>query len=381
MLFSERDMDLLRLLRWCRCIFREDGERYFSRNIVANLAALSYLKLYREYDALLLTAAGNRFLESIFPALPKGASLAYKRNDTQRRLRISRLVLTAYRAGVRVFITEMGELAESPALYLPSLMRGRGHNPWGNTRTAAVAHLGDLTCAFHYVCPGIGKLMLAEELHTFTNNTVVLKGRRQALIFAGDDYEELLRELNITDTSGDDRMISYGEAYRQAAMPVYLVACNDTGAMQLRLMGIPDYREKISAAALKAHYEPPPKDVPTWDALYNGIPFVMAADMDLRRVDTAVCTALNRGYRQIAIAVLSEQAEVSWFSRYRDTGTARVFALTESALTSLGCGEASLRLPSRQQFLTGKGDVVDAPLIQVHRKTGNKSKRSGREMD
>ena len=372
MLFSKRDIDLLKLLRWCRCIALEDGQRYFSSAVVSNLLALSYLKQYQEYDALILTAEGNRFLEGICTDLPASAPLAYKDSDTKRRLRLSKLVLTAYRAGIDIFATNIEDLATSPSLFLPALTRGRGRNPWGNTRTAAVAHLGDLSCALHYVCPGIGKLMLVEELNAFSNNTSILKGHRQVLIFAGTSYSEILKELELLDIPEESRLISYGAAYRQATIPVYLLSCDDAGAKQLRIMSTPNYRKQFAMAALKAHYEPPPADAPAWDALYNGDPFVMAADMDLQRVDYAVQTARERGHRKIALAALGEQAEAVFFSRYRDTGMARVFTLTDTALTELGCNTSSLCTPSRRQFLTAKGDVVDAPLIQAHRKAGGK---------
>lgn len=366
MLFSERDIDLLRLLRWCRCILRKDAEHFFSREVVFNLLALSFVKQYEAYEVLILTTQGNRFLERHFSILPRSAPLAYKTADTKRRLRISKLMLTAYRAGVDVFVTDIKNLAHPPALFLPSLMRGRGRNPWGNTRTAAVARLGELSCSIHCICPGVGKLLLTDELTAFANNTGVLKARRQALIFAGSSYGEIVKELAGTDATNDKKWISYGEAYWQATVPVYLLPCDDSGAQQLRMMNIPNYRERVTAAALKTHYEAPPKDVPEWDAFYNGIPFVMAADLDLRRVDAAVRAAQIRGFRQIALAVLEAQIAIPTLSKYRDMGIARVFTLTDAALAELGCGEASLRTPSRRQFLTEKGDVIDAPPIQTH---------------
>ena len=56
-------------------------------------------------------------------------------------------------------------------MFLSTLTRERGANPWGSTRVAAIAHLGDLFCAVHYVCPGIGKLSLTDELTAFSNQT------------------------------------------------------------------------------------------------------------------------------------------------------------------------------------------------------------------
>ena len=69
------------------------------------------------------------------------------------------------------------------------------------------------------------------------------------------------------------------------------------------------------------------------------------------------------------MAALEGQAEAVLYARYRDTGMARVFTLTEAALTDFLGGPPTLYTPTRTQFLTEKGDVVDAPPIQAHRKT------------
>ena len=63
-----------------------------------------------------------------------------------RRLRLASLLLTAYQSGINVYATQPDELAEGNALFLTSAGRGRGLNPWGSTRTAALLHVGELRC-------------------------------------------------------------------------------------------------------------------------------------------------------------------------------------------------------------------------------------------
>ena len=53
---------------------------------------------------------------------------------------------------------------------------------------------------------------------------------------------------------------------------------------------------------------------------------------------------------------------------YKDTGYAVIYKVTESVLTELFGHPPSLYLPPCTQYLTKKGAVVDAPLIQVDRK-------------
>ena len=69
------------------------------------------------------------------------------------------------------------------------------------------------------------------------------------------------------------------------------------------------------------------------------------------------------------MAALAGQAEQVLFQRYRDAGQARVFVLTTDAIeAATGRKPVPYNAP-RTQFMTAKGDVVDAPPIQTHRKT------------
>ena len=131
-------------------------------------------------------------------------------------------------------------------------------------------------------------------------------------------------------------------------------------------MARPSYREGLTRIALKSRYAPPPEDFPQCDALFGGAPFLLAADMDLRRIDAAVDAARERGDGPIVLAALEAQAEAVLYARYRDTGKARVFTLTDAALCEFLGAEAAGRDPSHLPFTTAKGEVIHAPLIKTH---------------
>lgn len=367
MLFSERDVDTLRLLYWCQYMCPDDVNRLLTKTECENLISLSLIRRHEKSGAIVLANNGIALLRAIFGELPKNTR-SYRPSIIQRRLRLSRLVLTAYQGNLNPFTMAEAELIESPGLFLSSLTRDRGSNPWGSTRIAAIAHLGDLICAVHYVCPGIGRIALTDELTAFSNQTAAFQNARRAFIFAGETYGDILAELETSISETDGKLISYGDAYQCLRLPVHLLSCDDTGAVQLQIMTAPDYRRRLTRAALKSQYQPPPN--PAWDALFQGLPFVMAADMDLRRIDAAVAAARQAGVRQIAIAALEGQAETVLFPRYRDTGKARVFILTGEAISEVTGRPPVPYAPPRTQFLTAKGDVIDAPPIQAPGRTG-----------
>lgn len=371
MIFSQADFDLLRLIRWSRHILPSTIDGLFSERDIQNLMALGLMKIHQRSGSFVLTAKGNQLLNDTLSIAAPDTPPSYRPAEMLRRLRLSKLAVTAYRAHIHIFTTGPEELSSSPSLFLTAGSRGRGHNPWGSTRVAALAHLGGLLLDVHYVCAGIGKLCLADELTVFNNCAARFKGLRRAFLFAGECYADVLAELTVGDPSLDNKFVHYAAAYRALRLPVYLLSCDDTGAMQLQIMAVPDYRTRLTRAALKSYYQPPPEDAPDWDALYGGMPFVLAVDMDLRRIDAAIQTARERGHGQVAMAALKEQGEALLLSHYR--GLVQFYALTDSAVSELLGRPTVLHTPERTQFQTSKGDVVDAPLIKAAGKIGGPS--------
>ena len=364
MMLSCRDLDILRLLRWCRMIRSKELYETFSKNEVMNLSAAQMIRFSDAAKAWCLTPCGNRVLGSSGFTLPPAKAPTYREPDITRRLRLAQIVTTAYAAGVNIFLTKESELQSQPSLFLPFLHRNRGSNPWGSTRVAALLHTGNLMCAIHWVSPNIGCVALTDELTAFQNHTAAIPAKQRAMIFAASGYEEILAELDAGQANQNTRLQTYREVYDCLKLPLFLLPCNDTGCLQLRIMGVPNYRELLARIILKSHYVPPPAGRPMYDALYQGVPFVMAADMDLRRIDAAVEAARSDGLSQIALAALPEQVEPVLNRRYRETGKARAFTITESALREL-LGSTAPYTPPDLPFYTSEGSVLDVPPLKA----------------
>ena len=364
MMLSCRDLDILRLLRWCRMIRSKELCEAFSKDEVMNLSAAQMIRFSDATRAWCLTPCGNRVLGSSGFALPPAKAPTYREPDITRRLRLAQIVTTAYAAGVNIFLTKESELQSQPSLFLPFLHRNRGSNPWGSTRVAALLHTGGLMCAIHWVSPGIGCVALTDELTAFQNHTAAIPAKQRVIIFAASSYEEILSELDTVQEKQNTRLQSYREVYDCLKLPLFLLPCNGTGCLQLRILGIPNYRELLAKIILKSHYVPPPAGRPMYDALYQGVPFVMAADMNLRRIDAAVETACSDGLSQIVLAALPEQAETVLNRRYRETGKARVFTITDAALREL-LGSTAPYTPPDLPFYTSEGGVLDVPPLKA----------------
>ena len=364
MMLSLRDLDILRLLRWCRMIRSKELCEAFSKDEVMNLSAAQMIRFSDAAKAWYLTPCGNRVLGSSRFTLPPAKAPTYREPDITRRLRLAQIVTTAYAAGVNVFLTKEAELQSKPSLFLPFLHRNRGSNPWGSTRVAALLHTGDLMCAIHWVSPGIGCVALTDELTAFQNHTAAIPAKQRVIIFAAPSYEEILAELDAGQANQNTRLQTYREVYDCLKLPLFLLPCNDTGCLQLRIMGAPNYRELLAKIILKTHYVSPPANRAMYDALYQGVPFVMAADMNLRRIDAALDAARSSGIPQIALAALPEQVEAVLNRRYRETGKARVFTITDAALREL-LGSIAPYAPPDLPFYTSEGGVLDVPPLKA----------------
>ena len=370
MIFSVRDIDVLRLLCWCQNIRPDDLNFASTETERENLTFLALIKQHERSGTLTITAYGKTLLHTILEGAVPDQTFSYRQDIIQRRVHLSLLLMTAYRAGINVFTTTANSLSGQDAFFLTAVTRNRGHNPWGSARVGAIAHLGDVYYAAHYVCPGIGHMAVNDELAAFHNHTNFGKDTRRAFLFAGESYESILEELKVRDEKKDGKLIRYGEAYRGLHAPIHLLSCDETGARQLQIMTVPDYREKLTRLMLRSAYQPPPEDAPAWDGLYNGRPFVIGADMNLRRIDAAIRMARQRNSLPIALAALDGQGSAVLLRRYADPGYATVYKVTDSVLTELLGRTPLLYVPPHTQFLTKKGDVINAPLIKALGKAG-----------
>ena len=375
MLFSVRDIDVLRLLCWCQNIHPDDLNSISTATERENLFTLGFIKRHEKSNTLTLSENGKSFLHVLLEGNIPNLTFSYHESVIIRRIRLSRIVLTAYHAGIDVFATSVNSASDLPSLYLTAIARGKGRNPWGSARVGAIVNLSGVYYSTHYVCPGIGRMAVNDELAAFHNHTNFGKETRRAFFFAGPSYTEVIEELKVRDEKKDTKLIRYGEAYRSLRYPVHLLSCDKTGSLQLQIMAVPNYREKLARLMLNNAYQPPPDDMPAWDGLFNGHPFVVGVDMNLRRIDAAIRTAKDKGGLPIALAALDGQGEAVLLSRYKDTGFATVYKVTERVLTALLGHKPSLYDPPRTQYLTGKGDVVDAPLIQSAGKTGGQNRK------
>lgn len=366
MLFSKAEIEAMMLLRWCGFVSVHDLQASFTNDTLRALRCFRFITVYKKHDAYVLTREGARFLDNHFEGLPLYIKPTYREAYIIRRLRISRLFLTAYRAGFSVFQADTASLDRSGSFYLTSKARVKGMNPWGSTRIAALLRLGNMICGAHYVDRGIGTISLTDEMNALNNSTANLKDTARGLIYTGESYESILSALSETEEQARSKRITYGDVFRKTQLPMFIVPSSEVGAQQLCLMAQPDYRTRMTRLALGSSGHPPPPNHPEWDAVYQGVPFVMAADMDLHRIDAAAESAIASARGPIYLVALKGQEDILR-TRYKAEGLAqKVFTFSREKPEVMAA--IALYSPSERQFETKQGGVIHAPPIPTPRK-------------
>lgn len=87
MVFSICDVELLRLLRWCRYTAPSDLLG-FDELTIESLKTMKLIRSQRSSKYLTLTGKGNDFLERLYSSIPERMPVSYKAHDALRRARI-----------------------------------------------------------------------------------------------------------------------------------------------------------------------------------------------------------------------------------------------------------------------------------------------------
>ena len=352
------------MLRWGHFIPANDFHSAFSIATVQTLLATDYLSVNEKYNAYILSNKGNRFLSRNFDHIPPPTRRTYRESNVSRRIDSSRFMLCAYRAGMSVFTTELSEIEAEGTFYLTALSRISGSNPWGSSRIMAVVHLGDIICGVYPISAGDEKMSLNDEMTALNNNTARFHCKRRGIIFTGKSFEAIQSAFNTpTEKTGITKYISYGDVFARTSLPTFMIPWNETGALQLHMMLHSDFRTHMTMAALGSHWVPPPKEHKEWDAIYDDMPLIMAADMDLKRIDEAVHAARTSGRMSVCLAALRGQTDILR-KRYNSDGLVKkvvTFSTEKEAVRN----ELTLHTPSDQLFVTTKGAVIHAPPIKI----------------
>jgi len=342
MTLDSRDIMILRLAAmYHRLPYRGVGRFGFGKGLEDELGILSaagMLKVSRDKEYMRPSPQAFDMLSGQGYDYARCADRPYNsRASLRRRLEAASIALTALRAGIDPLPDGVGALSRQP-VFLPAFaLRAGGGNMMNAASCAGFGHWGGTGFMLHYVGPGGAGMYEANELGHLHNLSSLFDpglGAPLALVFAGQCHASLHRQLSAQAPSkkhGRYGFRDFWDVYRRSDLPIHLLPCDETGAMQLAIMRQPGYRLRIAKAALGPGWAPNVDGIPDADGSIGGRPLVIAADMDARRVGRICRAARQLGHEEVMVAALKSQVESFYMPFMKGRGI-RLLGITRRIL-------------------------------------------------
>ena len=380
MVFETAEIELLRLAAWFKGLPFQLSERFrspiFSPTGIASLQAFHLLYYSKEREQFRLTPTGWDFLWKIGFPYPQDAKYISDPVKLRRREQAAKVMFTFHQAGFHIFCDQLEEL-EKPGVFLSSeamqrSLRRQNTKVFAGLRLCGVGRFGDCGCLLHFA-DEMG-MYFVNEMSRFRKATANCS--RTISIYAADHYSDIIRWIGQEPPTKEKKhksdWTSFYTAARMTQLPLHLLECSEVGALQLLLMQIPNYREKIAKLALADAYRPVLPTLPDTDALLldaqgSPSPLVVAMDMDLKRIGRACQTVLDMGYPRLSIVAFSEQMEalVEWLR-----GSERItYYRVEKELVAQAM-DLRLRSPILEPARDREGAYIDVSKIPQRKKAG-----------
>lgn len=378
MYFGNSDIELLRLAAWCKNLpanlsdmlySQEPASQVFDAMSVKFLIQLGLINVTRTQPSIRLREKGWRFLRYLGYQYHKDTKYRYN----ERRVEAARILLTFWRAGFQVFASSLDDLGKSQ-VYLSSMAarRDTASDVWGGAVFWGLARLRNNAIACYYVEDG-RELRMNYRGERFTLDKAALRfSMRESMLLAGSSYVKLARAVRNNGASNPpdkETELTLPQIRQTASHPLYLLECGTTGALQLLIMSIEGYRKKLAAAMFRTQdmanrVTPPPPGVTDADGMVGGVgPWIVAFDMDIRRIDRACRQTLNAGFDKLTILCLNARAEAALKLLYGTEHT-NILVVPEDRLVS-AFGVLRPYAPAPDVYVDERGGIIDAAHLPV----------------
>ncbi len=369
MLYDRRDFGLLRLAgtyQWLPLApLRALSSLKHLYREAELLSTLGLLSFSRSNQYLMPSPEGYQFLASMEIDCHAPTKRPYAQSSAlRRRLEVGTVLLTCLGAGIEPAYDNVDRLKRQP-VFLPAFaLRGGDGNLMNAASCVGFGHWGNHAYLLQYVSRQNPGFFMNNELSHLYNLASVFSERLdtpQALLLAGESYRsiyEMLSNQTPSGRNGKKGFTDYSQAYPRLGIPVSLVSCDDTGAMQLAIMRQMDYRTRIAQAAFGARWKPEDDRLPEADGHVDGNPLVIAVDMDLRRLERVCRDACQQGRREILVAALEGQMSGLLLDQFPRRAPVRALRINTQVLAAAFGENFSAGDPWPNEPLRWKGGLI-----------------------
>ncbi len=251
------------------------------------------------------TPDGLAVLQGAEIGYPQDKSYRSSGDTLTRRFQTAEITGFFWCYGADVF-TEVPPAETEGSVFLPSfaLRRKQHANILGGTKLSGFYYTDDTVFIPYYIAPENRGLYPDVEQRTFRADTL-LRGRSPHILYTGaGELQEIIRTIeHRREQSPKVTTVAYKDAMGQFNCPVAIVPMDEEGMRQLRILSVPDYRQRLLKNILRESYSPPLS--PEYDGRTEHENHIIGFDCNILRFETAV-----RSQKPTSIYVLPHQSKI-----------------------------------------------------------------------
>lgn len=316
MFYSNYDCDFLRLCGLCRYIPTDLDERFesiiFRKEVISYMQTYKLIKMQSDKKSFKLTDKGISVLGDMCWCFKQDARMNINRNGYKRKVDSAKLTILLHLAGINVFCETLRDLSESEIGYIvkTEIYNEYELKPLSNSRFLGLLKIYDTVYVPYYV-EGYDDWMLPNyERETFMRLINELKNVRNVkIMLVGENLMDLYQNIVCCDYPLEK--LGRGKQYFRTALKILRMdevwlPLNQDGVLQMSIMTIPDYQERIIKDL--GATEPPP-EYNLCNGIHENGPVIISLDMNYRRILHAIKQAARIKDGKPAIVVCMKWQE------------------------------------------------------------------------
>jgi hypothetical protein len=280
----------------------------------------------------------------------------YAKHVLDRREKCAQVMITLLLAGADVFSGKAQEHSYLSAANVRRNQRKQSRNLIGSSRFTGVTGNGYV---YYYLTNARDSLVYNYE--TDSANKLLPRRNASAVIYMGQDYQSLCAA--VTGTAGTKA--TYRTAYDNFKMPVCLCPCSPDGAVQMRVMLQKDYKARLIQTIFPPDSTfPPNKIYGDCDGVFDGEPFLIGIDMDIKRIGRVAQAAKEHGKNAHIFARQCQGEALKPLFQDRDI---RFYRITDEDIKTAFSFQALLAEPPIEPYITTEGRYIHDEAIRICR--------------
>ncbi len=362
MTFDKADIEVLALCAWCRDL-PVNGCRNIPAKIINDLLELKLIRQSKNGFGYRCTPEAFKLLNRAEMEFAQDKTYRTNADALTRRMHTAEITSFFWVCGADVFVkTPPAENQDN--VFLPSFVfrRQKHANILGGAKLTGFYYQNKTVFIPYYITKENKGIYPDVEQRTFRFETLV-DGRTPHVIYTGPgDLQEIIDTVcYITDRPKKSTTVNYKDAIEKFNCPVAFMPLNSDGIRQLRILSVPNYRQRLVKNILGKDYLPPL--TPQSDGRNKTTNFIIGIDCNINRFENAIKTK-----KQTYIFVLPFQVEA--VLKITEGTNAECFVLDlQQTEEFLGISN-DLPEINNKPFQTGKGEYIHVPPLGKGKTTG-----------